>query len=124
MIALWSWFHKCGHIFTEGHGASSDSGLHISNHLVSRQNCARSNLSLNTNDASVTVPFCLAPHVVVNYQPPLTIPQTGFRPNSGSDVGNTSFQVLMSRFVLMHTVPQTVAPSVPQVSSFLVCSPT
>ena len=49
------------HGFTAGHELSTDPGLHISNHIASRPNSSRSNLSLSTNDASVTVPLCLAP---------------------------------------------------------------
>ena len=66
---------------TVGRGASSDPSLHISNHQTSRQTCARSNLSSNFKDESVTIPLCLAPLVCVNYLPPSTIPQADFLPN-------------------------------------------
>ena len=47
------------------------------------QNFPRSNLSLNTNDASVTAPLCDAPLVGVSYQPTPTSPEAGFPPSSG-----------------------------------------
>ena len=101
------------HGFNTGHVASNDPGLHTSNHLASRQSYPRSNLSSHTNDASVKVPLCLAPHVGVNYQPPSASPQADFLPNYGSIFGNTNMQGLINQFPSMHTIQQTVGPSVP-----------
>ena len=61
-------FHgNSDHGFSSVLGASSDPGLHITNHLASWQTFPRSSLSLHTNDASVLVPLCPAPHVGVRY---------------------------------------------------------